>query len=75
MKKKIFLAVIAIFVICLTCGMLFVACNDKDDDDNGGKKPGDITIESTAGDVLAAVVNEFDAVAKGTSKEYNVALK
>lgn len=75
MKKKIFLAVIAIFVICLTCGMLFVACNDKEDDDNGGKKPGDITIEYTAGDVLAAVVNEFDAVAKGTSKEYNVALE
>lgn len=75
MKKKIFLAVIAIFVICLTCGMLFVACNDKENDDNGGKKPGDITIESTAGDVLAAVVNEFDAVAKGTSKEYNVALE
>ena len=75
MKKKIFLAVIAIFVICLTCGMLFVACNEKEDDDNGGKKPGDITIETTAGDVLAAVVNEFDAVAKGTSKEYNVALE
>lgn len=74
MKKKIFFAVIAIFVICLTCGMLFVACNEKEDD-NGGKKPGDITIESTAGDVLAAVVNEFDAVAKGTSKEYNVALE
>lgn len=74
MKKKIFLAVIAIFVICLTCGMLFVACNEKEDD-NGGKKPGDITIETTAGDVLAAVVNEFDAVAKGTSKEYNVALE
>ena len=75
MKKKIFLAVIAIFVICLTCGMLFVACNDKEDDDNGGKKPGDITIETTAGDVLAAVVNELDAVAEGTSKEYNVALE
>ena len=74
MKKKIFLAVIAIFVICLTCGMLFVACNEKEDD-NGDKKPGDITIETTAGDVLAAVVNEFDAVAKGTSKEYNVALE
>ena len=74
MKKKIFLAVIAIFVICLTCGMLFVACNEKEDD-NGGKKPGDITIESTAGDVLAAVVNELDAVANGTSKEYNVALE
>ena len=29
MKKKIFLAVIAIFVICLTCGMLFVACNER----------------------------------------------
>ena len=75
MKKKIFLAVIAIFVICLTCGMLFVACNEKEDDDNGGKKPGDITIETTAGDVLAAVVNELDAVAEGTSKEYNVALE
>ena len=75
MKKKIFLAVIAIFVICLTCGMLFVACNDKEDDDNGGKKPGDITIETTAGDVFASVVNEFDAVAKGTSKEYNVAFE
>lgn len=74
MKKKIFLAVIAIFVICLTCGMLFVACNEKEDD-NGGKKPGDITIESTPGDVLAAVVNEFGAVADGTSKEYNVALE
>ena len=74
MKKKIFLAVIAIFVICLTCGMLFVACNDKEDD-NGGKKPGDITIETTAGDVFAAVVNEFGAVADGTSKEYNVALE
>lgn len=75
MKKKIFLAVIAIFVICLTCGMLFVACNDKEDDDNGGKKPGDITIETTAGDVFAAVVNEFGAVADGTSKEYNVAFE
>lgn len=74
MKKKIFLAVIAIFVICLTCGMLFVACNDKEDD-NGGKKPGDITIETTAGDVFAAVVNEFDAVANDTSKEYNVAFE
>ena len=75
MKKKIFLAVIAIFVICLTCGMLFVACNDKEDDDNGGKKPGDITIETTAGDVFAAVVNEFGAVADGTSEEYNVAFE
>lgn len=74
MKKKIFLAVIAIFVICLTCGMLFVACNEKEDD-NGGKKPGDITIESTAGDVFAAVVNEFGAVADGTSEEYNVAFE
>ena len=74
MKKKIFLSFFAIFVICLTCGMLFVACNEKEDD-NGGKKPGDITIETTAGDVFAAVVNEFGAVADGTSKEYNVALE
>ena len=28
MKKKLFLAIIAVLVVCLMCGVLFVACND-----------------------------------------------
>lgn len=77
MKKKIFLAVIAIFVICLTCGMLFVACNDKEDDDNGGKKPGDITDETTKQeDVFKDVVYALQDVRDDTTgnKEFNFAL-
>ena len=38
MKKKAFLIVILALVLCLTCGMLFVACNEGGDD--GGKTPG-----------------------------------
>lgn len=77
MKKKIFLAVIAIFVICLTCGMLFVACNDKEDD-NGGKNPGDITDETTTKqeDVFKDVVYALQDVRDDTTgnKEFNFAL-
>ena len=36
MKKKAFLIVILALVLCLTCGMLFVACNEGGDD--GGKR-------------------------------------
>lgn len=77
MKKKIFLAVIAIFVICLTCGMLFVACNEKEDDDNGGKNPGDITDETTKQeDVFKDVVYALQDVRDDTTgnKEFNFAL-
>lgn len=76
MKKKIFLAVIAIFVICLTCGMLFVACNEKEDD-NGGKNPGDITDETTKQeDVFKDVVYALQDVRDDTTgnKEFNFAL-
>ena len=42
MKKKLFLAIIAVLVVCLMCGVLFVACNDDppaDDGGNGGVTP------------------------------------
>ena len=39
MKKKIFLAVIAVLVLCLTCGMLLVACNDDKPDPDDGTPP------------------------------------
>ena len=39
MKKKIFLIVIAVLVVCLMCGMLFVACNEKEENTDPGIDP------------------------------------
>ena len=72
MKKKIFLAVIAIFVICLTCGMLFVACNDKEEQEE------EIIIDETTKqeDVFKDVVYALQDVRDDTTgnKEFNFAL-
>ena len=72
MKKKIFLAVIAIFVICLTCGMLFVACNEKEEQEE------EIIIDETTKqeDVFKDVVYALQDVRDDTSgnKEFNFAL-
>lgn len=40
MKKKIFLMVAAILALCLTCGMLLVACNPDKGNNNGGSTGG-----------------------------------
>lgn len=40
MKKKIFLMVAAILALCLTCGMLLVACNPDKGNNNGGNTGG-----------------------------------
>ena len=79
MKKKVFLAIIAVLVICLTCGMLLVACNNKDD--NGkepGKNPGGTVVPPvTAIDIMQDIIDDFDEVAKDTSgnKEFNFGLE
>ncbi len=73
MKRKLFLAVIAVLVICLTCGMLLVACN-KDDD----KGKDDITTRpDTAVDIFNDVVLSFGEVKDDTSgtKEFNFGLE
>ena len=80
MKKKIFLAVIAIFVICLTCGMLFVACNDKEDNNESdpGKTPGGgggPVIGSNNNKVFEAVLDEIGELKANPSQEYNFALE
>ena len=83
MKKKIFLAVIAVLVLCLTCGMLLVACNDDkpDPDDNidtpvvpGGD---DEEEESVAGDAMKDLIDDLDAVAQDANgeKEFNFGLE
>lgn len=77
MKRKMFLIVISVLVLCLTCGMLFVACNDKNEgNDNGGKNPGEIDIPDTAADILTEVVKNFGEVKADTTgaKEFNLGL-
>ena len=82
MKKKVFLAIIAVLVICLTCGMLLVACNNKDDNGGGGKDPGKnpgggVVPPVTAIDIMQDIIDDFDEVAKDTSgdKEFNFGLE
>ena len=77
MKRKMFLIVISVLVLCLTCGMLFVACNDKNEgNDNGGKNPGEIDIPDTAADILTEVVKNFGEVKADATgaKEFNLGL-
>ena len=77
MKRKMFLIVISVLVLCLTCGMIFVACNDKNEgNDNGGKDPGDVDIPDTAADILTEVVKNFGEVKADTTgaKEFNLGL-
>ena len=79
MKKKIFLAVIAVLVLCLTCGMLLVACNDdKPNPDDGTDTPVVPPEEElSAADALAAIVRNLDEVATDTTnnKEFNFGLE
>ena len=82
MKKKVFLAIIAVLVICLTCGMLLVACNNKDDNGGGGgkdpgKNPGGVVPPVTAIDIMQDIIDDFDEVAKDTDgdKEFNFGLE
>ena len=74
MKKKVFLAIIAVLVICLTCGMLLVACNGKDPGKNPG---GGVVPPVTAIDIMQDIIDDFDEVAKDTSgdKEFNFGLE
>ena len=79
MKRKLFLAIIAVLVVCLMCGVLFVACNDDppspgtDDPigpvDPDNPDPGDEEDELTKSDVFIDLVNDFDAVEQDTTGE------
>ena len=79
MKRKLFLAIIAVLVVCLMCGVLFVACNDDppspgtDDPigpvDPDNPDPSDEDDELTKSDVFIDLVNDFDAVEQDTTGE------
>ena len=79
MKRKLFLAVIAVLVLCLTCGMLLVACNDDkpnpdDTPDTPVVPPED---DLSAADALAQIVQNLDEVATDTTgnKEFNFGIE
>ena len=74
MKKKIFLAVIAVLVICLTCGMLLVACNK----DEGEGKDDIQGRPDTPKDILNKVITSFGDVAADNAndvKEFNFGIE
>ena len=78
MKRKLFLAVIAVLVLCLTCSMLLVACNDdKPGPDDGTPPVVPPEDELSAADALAQIVQNLDEVATDTTnnKEFNFGLE
>lgn len=78
MKKKAFLFVIAALVLCLTCGMLLVAC-DKDDDNNNNNNNNnnteDVFVDASVDDVFSTVVTKLDAANKADDGEFAFALE
>ena len=78
MKRKLFLAVIAVLVLCLTCGMLLVACNDDNPNPDDGTPPVvPPEDELSAADALAQIVQNLDEVAidNTNNKEFNFGLE
>lgn len=75
MKRKMFLIVISVLVLCLTCGMLFVACNDKNEG-NGNPDDDHNTTTGSAFDTFKDVVFELEDVKLDTTgaKEFNFGL-
>ena len=75
MKRKMFLIVISVLVLCLTCGMLFVACNDKNEGNDNPDDDHDTTTGS-AFDTFKDVVFELEDVKLDTTgaKEFNFGL-
>ena len=78
MKKKAFLFVIAVLVLCLTCGMLLVAC-DKDDDNNNNNNnnngPTSSLVPAESGEVMTAVITGLDEANKADDGEFAFSLE
>lgn len=78
MKKKAFLFVIAALVLCLTCGMLLVAC-DKDDDNNNNNNnnngPTSSLVSAESGEVMTAVITGLDEANKADDGEFAFSLE
>lgn len=65
MKRKVFLTVIAVLVVCLTCGMLLVACNPKKKTDGNTKKPPVVVTETWEAEAPAMLTEVYNKIAAG----------
>lgn len=77
MKRKLFMTIIAVLIVCLTCGMLLVACNKGDGD--GGKpavpetRPeNSVTMMTTVWNQIASSINVGDG--KKFIADFDIAL-
>lgn len=69
MKKKIFLMVAAILALCLTCGMLLVACNKGGNTGGGGG--GDLPDAQESWEENTSVMNQELSRRFGENKQFN----
>lgn len=79
MKRKLFMTIIAVLIVCLTCGMLLVACNKGDGDGGGGKPPvpetrpeNSVTMMTTVWNQIASSINVGDG--KKFIADFDIAL-
>ena len=77
MKKKAFLFVIAALVLCLTCGMLLVACDKNDDNNNNNNNNGPTSslVSAESGEVMTAVITGLDEANKADDGEFAFSLE
>lgn len=65
MKRKLFIAVVAVLLICLTCGTLLVACNKRGNNSQGGGGKPPVTSpeswEANGDEMLKEVYNKIAA--------------
>lgn len=72
MKKKIFLMVVAILALCLTCGMLLVACNpDKGNNNGGNGGGGDLPEAQESWKESTSIMDAELAKRFGDNKQFN----
>ena len=71
MKRKLFMTIIAVLIVCLTCGMLLVACNKGDGDGGGGKPPVPETRPESSVTMLNTVWNQIaSSINVGEGKKF-----
>lgn len=71
MKKKIFLMVAAILALCLTCGMLLVACNPDKGNNGGNGGGGDLPEAQESWSESVATMNDALSQKLKDNKQFN----
>lgn len=80
MKRKLFMTIIAVLIVCLTCGMLLVACNPDEGNNGGGGNPpvpetrpeNSVTMMTTVWNQIASSINVGDG--KKFIADFDIAL-